>query len=221
MKLTIFAATGGVGRLVVDQALAAGHDVTAVVRTPARVTRDIHVIAADLMDADPATLENAVKTADAVLSCFGPHTRAESGIVSPGTSPIIAAMRATGARRIVVVSAAPVSTFASPGRPNPPAHDPGEAFLIRRILGPVVRSLLRRHYEDLALMEDMLRASGLDWTSARPNRLTNGPLTGHYREAYGRNVRKGLTISRADTAHFMLAALSRPETIGAEVSLAY
>lgn len=53
----------------------------------------------------------------------------------------------------------------------------------------------------------------------RPPRLTNGRLTARYRTALGRNV-PGMTVSRADVAHFMLAALHRPDTIGQTVGIA-
>jgi uncharacterized protein YbjT (DUF2867 family) len=58
-----------------------------------------------------------------------------------------------------------------------------------------------------ALMEDVLRDSGLDWTSVRPPRLTDKPLTGRYRTAIGRNVRRGYFLARADLAHAMLGTL--------------
>src|SRR5215218_11224097 len=123
MKLTIFAASGGIGRQVLEQALAAGHDVTAVVRNPKKLTREeeeLRVVRADLAAADPAVLESAVAGADAVLSGLGPRSRADAGIAATGTRSIVAAMAATGVRRIVAVSAAPVSTLASPGRPGSP-----------------------------------------------------------------------------------------------------
>jgi putative NADH-flavin reductase len=73
MKLTIFAATGGNGREILEQALVAGHDVTAVVRNPGKLpASEIRVIAADLREPDPATLDSAVRGADAVLSGLGP-----------------------------------------------------------------------------------------------------------------------------------------------------
>jgi putative NADH-flavin reductase len=70
-------------------------------------------------------------------------------------------------------------------------------------------------------MEDLLRASDLDWTIFRPPRLTNKPVTGRYRTALGRNLRGGALISRADVAHAMLAAVGQPATIGREVGIAY
>jgi putative NADH-flavin reductase len=224
MKITIFAASGGIGRQALEQAVAARHDVTAVVRDPGRLpgpADGVRVVKADLAAADPAALESAVEGADAVLSGLGARSASEAGVASAGTRAIVRAMRTCGVRRIVVVSAAPISTVASPGRPAPPRHDPGDGFLMRHLLGPMVKAALRAPYADLALMEDVLRDSGLDWTIVRPPRLTDKPLTGVYRTAYGRNLRRGARISRADVAHHMLAALQRPETIGQAVGIAY
>ncbi len=117
MKLTIFAATGGIGHQILDQAVAAGHDVTAVVRNPDKLSGRVRVIKADLATADAEALAPAVSGADAVLSGLGPRSKAEFGIVTRGTRAIARAMQATGVRRIVVVSAAPVGTVASAGRP--------------------------------------------------------------------------------------------------------
>ncbi|MFC0431805.1 NAD(P)-dependent oxidoreductase [Kutzneria buriramensis] len=220
MRITVFAATGGIGRCVLDQAIAAGHEVTAVVRDPSKLPSTVHTVRADLSAVDPAALETAVGGADAVLSGLGPRNARLAGITSAGTRAIVAAMKATGARRIVVVSAAPVSTVPSPDRPNPPRHDPGEGFVMRNVLTPMVKRVLRAHYADLAIMEDVLRASGLDWTSVRPPRLTDKPLTGVYRVAPEQNIRGGALIPRADVAHFMLAAVNDPTTIGHAVGIA-
>jgi putative NADH-flavin reductase len=220
MKLTIFAATGGIGRHAMEQAVAAGHDVTAVVRNPNRLSARVRVVQADLATADPAALESAVAGADAVLSGLGPRSLSETGIASHGTRAIVQAMQATGVRRIVAVSAAPISTVASPGRPKPPRHDPGEGFLMRNLLGPLTKAALRRPYADLALMEDVLRDSGLDWTVLRPPRLTDKPATGAYRTAHGHNLRRGLVVSRADVAHHMLRVLEQPETIKQAIGIA-
>jgi putative NADH-flavin reductase len=220
MKLTIFAATGGVGRQLLEQAVAAGHDVTAVVRDPRRLSRDVRSVTADLAAPDPSVLESAVAGADAVLSGLGPRSASEAGIASRGTRAIVQAMQATGVRRIVVVSAAPIGTVASPGRPRPPRHDPGDGFLMRNLLAPLTRAALRKPYADLALMEDILRDSGLDWTVVRPPRLTDRPLTGAYRTAYGQNLRRGLLVSRADVAHLMLRVLQQPETIKQVIGIA-
>jgi len=220
MKLTIFAATGGVGRQLLEQAIAAGHDVTAVARNPAKLTRQVRTVTADLAAADSAALEPAVAGADAVLSGLGPHSNADAGIAAPGTQSIVAAMQATGVRRIVVVSAAPVSTVASPGNPNPPKHDPGDGFFMRHLFSRIAAARFGKVYDDLAAMEDILRDSGLDWTVVRPPQLTDKPPTGNYRTAYGQNLRRGLSVPRADVARFMLYALGQPETIGKVIGIA-
>ena len=220
MKLTIFAATGGIGRHLLDQALAAGHDVTAVARNPRTLPAGVRVVTADLAVTGPADLEPAVAGADAVLSGLGPRSRADAGIASRGTLAIVGAMRATGVRRVVVVSAAPVGTVASPGRPHPPGHDPGDGPVTRYVAMPLVKAVFRQVYDDLALMEDALRDNGLDWTVVRPPRLTDRPATGTYRTALGRNLRGGLLVPRADVAHCMLAVLDRPETVGQAVGVA-
>jgi uncharacterized protein YbjT (DUF2867 family) len=179
MKLAIVAATGGIGRQALEQAVGAGHDVTAVVRNPGKLDGRTRIVAADLSAPDPAALETAIGGADAVLSGLGPRPLSETGITSRGTRAIIQAMRATDVRRIVVVSAAPIGTVPSPGSPNPPKHDPGDGFLMRYVLNPLVKVVLRRHYADLALMEELVRDSGLDWTIVRPPQLER-PRTSRY-----------------------------------------
>ncbi len=132
MRLTIVAATGGVGSQIPAQAIAAGHDVTAVVRSPDRFPDlPVRVVVGDLAaaDPDPETPRSAVHGADAVLSGLGARSAAEVGVASWGTRAVVAAMQATGVRRIVVVSAASVGTVPSPGRPNPPR------LLNRRVSG--------------------------------------------------------------------------------------
>jgi putative NADH-flavin reductase len=221
MKLTIFAATGGIGRQLLDQAVAAGHDVTAVVRSPKKLSGEaVRVVTADLSAPDPEVLESAVAGADAVLSGLGARSAADYGVAWRGTRAIVQAMRATGVRRIVVVSAAPIGTVPSPNRPTPPKHDPGDGFFMRHLGARFAKTAFRKHYEDLARMEDILRDSGLDWSISRPPKLTDKPLTGSYRVAYGQNIRRGFSISRADVAHHMLRVLDQPQTIKQIVGIA-
>jgi uncharacterized protein YbjT (DUF2867 family) len=225
VKLTIFAATGNVGRQVLEQAVAAGHDVTAVARDPkklsaARGVRDVHVVTADLAAPDPAALESAVQGADAVLSGLGPRSNSDAGIAAQGTRSIMAAMQATGVVRIVVISAAPVGTVPSPGRPKPPKHDPGDGFFMRHLFSQVAGAAFGKVYADLAAMEDILRGGDLEWTVIRPPKLTDKPLTGRYRTAFGQNIRGGWSVPRADVAHLMLRVLDQPETINQVIGIA-
>lgn len=204
MRLTVFGATGGIGGHVVRQALDAGHDVTAVVRDPARLAvshPDLTVVTvAGLTDPEP--LRPALDGRDAAISGVGPRSRKDGPVASTATRGILRAMDASGVRRFVAVSAVPV---------GPVPVD--EAFLNRRLLLPLVSALLRDTYADLTAMEEEIRRSAADWTVVRPPRLTNRPPTGGYRMRVGGNVPRAYAISRADTAHAMLAVLDDPATV--------
>ncbi|MFJ4687342.1 NAD(P)-dependent oxidoreductase [Streptomyces sp. NPDC091377] len=210
MKLTVCGATGGVGRAIVQQALDAGHQVTAVVRDPARLSvtgPGLEVFRADLRD--PESLRPAFAGRDAVLSGLGARTRKDAGIATRLTRTVLRAMEAERVRRLVVVSAAPV---------GPPAE--GEGPLDRAVLG-VVSAVLKSVYDDLRAMEAELSASSTDWTVVRPPRLQDTPLTGVYRTVVGGFPRKGRFIGRADVAHAMLAAVDDPGTVKRGVGVAY
>ncbi|NUK70104.1 NAD(P)-dependent oxidoreductase, partial [Streptomyces lunaelactis] len=195
MRLTVFGASGGIGQEIVRQGLAAGHQVTAVVRDPARLPvtgEGLEVFTAGL-DA-PEALRPAVAGRDAVLSGLGPRGLKYAGIATTGTRAILRAMEAEGTRRFLAVSAAPLG-------PVPE----NETFFLRYVGTPLVSRVLRKHYDDLRGMEDEMRRSATDWTAVRPPQLKDQPVTGTYRTAIGGNLRGGSKIGRADVAHAMLA----------------
>jgi putative NADH-flavin reductase len=221
VKLALLGATGAVGREVLNQAVVAGHAVTAVVRNPAKLPTHVDVAQQDFANPNNEVLAAALRDVDAVISAVGPNRASQAGIVAPATAAIAHAMDGAGVRRLVVISAAPVGVVPSTHRPHPPRYDPGDDLLMRYLLSPLIRRIFGRHYIDLAAMEDLLRDGSLDWTTIRLPRLTDGPLTGTYRTAIDRNVRHGLTISRPDVAHLMLTVLRQPETVRHSVGVAY
>jgi uncharacterized protein YbjT (DUF2867 family) len=91
---------------------------------------------------------------------------------------------------------------------------------MRYLFSKIASARFGKVYVDLAQMEDLLADSGLDWTVVRPQQITDKPLTGTYRTAYGQNIRGGWTVPRADVAHFMLRALDQPETIHQVIGIA-
>lgn len=221
MKLTIVAATGGIGKHLVEQAVADGHEVTAVARRPYDLPAGIRTVAVDFDRPDTGALASAVRGADAVLSALGPRApRAHMGITSRGTRAIVAAMQTEHVRRIIIVSAAPVGPVPVPDRPQRPKRDPGDGFFMRHLGSRVARTLFGGHYADLAVAEQILRDSGLDWTASRPPKLTDKPMTGVYRVALNRNIRGGFSVPRADVAHHMLRMVKQPETIKQVVGIA-
>jgi putative NADH-flavin reductase len=209
MKLTVFGATGAIGGLLIDQALDRGWHVTAVVRRgiPRQHDRLTVVQVPDLTEV--GALLPAVEGREAVVSGIGPRSSKDTTVASSTGLSIIRALDLAGVRRFVWVSAAPVG-----GVPD------GDSFLNRRLLHPMISRMLRGIYSDLAVLEDALRRSDLDWTVVRPPRLTNGPLTSDYRTAIGANVPRGLLASRSNVADCMLNAIGDPATVGRPVGIA-
>jgi len=212
MKITVFGATGGIGGHVVRQALDAGHKVTAVVRASSSYQVEdpsLEIVRVPgLTEAGP--LVEAVDGSDAVISGVGPRGRKDGPVASGSTRSILAAMAQTGVRRFVAVSAAPLGPV--------PAD---EGFLNRRVILPMINAFAKDVYADLRVMEADIIGSATDWTIVRPPKLTSKSLTGTYRTVIGGTVSRGYTISRADVAHLMLAALDDPSLAGQPVGIAY
>lgn len=207
MKITIFGATGGTGRHLVEQASAAGHDVTAVVRDAARLApaAGLTVVTADVMDQD--AIAPAIAGRDAVLTAIGPAGRGPTTVQTDSTAAIVAAMRQTGVRRLVCVS-------------NSGMHTDGDGPFTKALVKPMLRRMLRHGFADMRGMEDLVAAADLDWTVIRPPRLTNGKATATYRTEVGRNVRGAIQVSRADVAACVLRSLTEPSWVRAAVSVA-
>jgi putative NADH-flavin reductase len=213
MKLTVFGATGATGTHLVGQALAAGHQVTAVARRPQglRVSGADHqalrVVRADLDDS--ASLDEAVNGSDAVLSALGSRGgKAPTIVYSDGITGIIAAMGRAGVRRVIAVSAVPVGAPADKSR------------LLRHVVHPLLYRFFGGAYHDMARMEDLLAASDRDWTVFRPPRLTDKPATGRYRTDLDRPLPRAATLPRGDLAAAMLAAVGDLASIGRVVTIA-
>ena len=138
---------------------------------------------------DVAELAEALPGHDAVLSMLGPPGPGPTTIMREGARSTVAAMQAVGMRRLLVVSAAVLFDGAG------------------IIVGLMRRTLLRNVAQDSAEMEHIVMANGMDWTIARPPRLTNGPLTRRYKVEDGRMPRGKWIVSRADVADFLLGEL--------------
>jgi len=210
MKLTIFGATGATGTCLVEQAIAAGHDITAVVRDPARLTVPGHqrlaVVTANVMD--PASISPAMAGADAVLTALGPRGSGATTISQDSVRSIIQAMQKTSTRRLIAVSGSIVT-------------DEGESPYMRYLLKPVVRgTFLRPVCADMRNAEAAIRDSNVDWTIMRPPALTSKAARGTYRTAIDSNLPHGFSISRADLAACMLTLLDDPAVVHRHVGIA-
>ncbi len=197
MRLLILGPTGPTGRILLDQALAAGHEVTALVRNASRLTIVHPRLAVAIGDAtDSKALDHCMRNNDAVLSTLGAGNSLRSEIASNAMAALIPAMRSQALKRVIFLSAFGVGDSFE------------QASLLQRL---AYRTMLRQIFADKAKADARLRASGLDWTLVYPTLLTNGARTGTHRIGE-RLAMKGMArISRADVAAFMLAQLSTEE----------
>jgi putative NADH-flavin reductase len=200
MKVIVFGATGGIGRLVVAGALELGHAVTAFVRNGQSIEqRDgLRVVEGDIFDAQ--SVGDAIDGHRAVFSALGPRTLKAEPILSRALPLMINGMHFHGVDRIITVGAA--GALYPAGKYQPP---------IVSVLFAVARSTFLRHpMADQRAQERLLAASDLDYTIVRPPRLTDDPATGTYRVLPDAVPSSSRRISRADVADFMLQQLIDP-----------
>lgn len=188
MRLSILGATGATGLLLVAQAVARGHRVTVLVRSPEKLTRpaaeggaSLRVVAGGLT---AASLADALTDAEAVVSALGATTRAPTTLLADTGDLLIAAMAQARCRRLVAITSA--------------LNYRGQLGLPGRIAGYLFRHVLA----DARAFEQRLSQSALDWTVLRPPRLTDGAPTGSYRIATGAPPAR--SIARADLARCAL-----------------
>ena len=200
MKLLVLGGTGGTGQQVVKQALDAGHEVTVLARDPAKVTGEharLRVVRGDVTDV--AALSAAARGQDAVISAIGRGQSFKSEhLIARSVPSILAAMEAAGVRRLVFTSAWGV----------------GDTFKDLAVVPWLFfRTLLRDVYADKLVGDTLIRKSSVDWTIVLPAKLHDGPLTGSYHSGERLRMSGLQSISRADTAHFILACLANPASI--------
>lgn len=204
MNITVFGATSTTGRLVVQQALDAGQDVTAFTREAARVALQhdrLHVVSGDVTD--PAACLPAVTGADAVIITLG---NGRNGVVrEAGTRAVIEAMQQAGVRRLICQSTLGVGSSWT-----------NLNFWWRRVM---FGALLRPAYADHVNQEEVVRGSALDWTIVRPSAFTDDVVAGvrHGFDGDANGLR--LKVSRSDVAAFLLAQVRADSHLRDAVSL--
>jgi putative NADH-flavin reductase len=200
MKLFVIGATGRTGLEIVQQALARGHHVTAFVRSPESITlRNGRLTVLKGNVTDENQFFNAMQSHDAVLSALGPREVFKpSSLLRDSALATTRAMKRSGVKRLVVLSAA--------------AHFPG-------IPNRIVSFILRDHMRDSRAMEEIVQGSGLDWTIARPPRLTQEQYA-TYRSREDAAPRKGFSLSRKAVAAFMLDAIEQEKHFQKTVGIA-
>ncbi|MCA0972364.1 SDR family oxidoreductase [Halobacillus litoralis] len=204
MKIIVFGATGKTGLELVSQALDSGHDVTAFVRTPSKLTLQherLHTIQGDALDID--AVEKAISGHEAVASCLGSEGLKPSRVLEQMAGNIVKGMQKHGVSRIVYVASAGIHK-----------EIPGfTGWMSQRIL----KNVLVDHRNAVNAMI----AAKLDYTIARPMQLKDGERKETYRTAEIGVPHSGKEIHRSDVAHFLLEALENDQWIKQTVGLAY
>jgi uncharacterized protein YbjT (DUF2867 family) len=186
----------GVGLETVRCALAAGHRVRALARGAASISIEhaqLDKVAADALDR--AAVTAALDGADAVIETLGAPQDLRTVVwgtrlFSAATRLLIDAMREKGVRRLVAITGI--------GAGDSRGHG---GLFYDAVAFPLV---LKRIYDDKDVQEQMIRASGLDWTIVRPGLLRSGPATGRARALTDPKDWKAASVRRADVADFLV-----------------
>jgi uncharacterized protein YbjT (DUF2867 family) len=192
LKVLVLGATGGTGRLIVQQALARGYEVSALVRSPekAKSLKGAKLIIGDVRD--EKALREALKGQDAVVSALGTPASPfrEVTLLSTVTRSLVSAMTAERVSRLVCITGIGAGDSAGHG-----------GFLFDNVIFPL---LLRKVYADKNRQEAIVRDSGLDWVVVRPSVLNDKPGRDQVRALTDLSSFHSGTISRADVANFVL-----------------
>lgn len=201
MQLLVLGGTGATGHLLIDQALAAGHSVRALVRSPDKLSADApHLDVVVGQATSPSDVKSAMSEADAVISTLGSN---KGTVLTDATRAIVAGAAACGVGRVVVLSSFAVL--------------PDQLSLPARLMARLALSAM---VQDKVAAEEELKASDLDWTLVHAVRLTDGPPTGRP-QVLPDDTSMGLrdSIPRADVASWLLAAATSETLARREVLL--
>ena len=210
MRLTVLGATGRTGVHVLDRALTAGHEVTAAVRNPAAVAKQhpgLRVVEADVCSVE--SMADAIRGADAVCTVLGSTApREPTTLYSASMAALVEAMKQTGVRRMVAVTAIPAEP------------DELKTFIDRHIVHRLLHVFFGGGYDDMVRMEQLLQRSDTDWTVLRPPRLTDAKPHDRYRTAIDARLAHAGKIPRADLALAVLNTVTDSSLIGHGVTVA-
>lgn len=196
--VTVFGASGKIGRHVVGQLLEGDRSVTAYVRDPDKlgITHpNLIVVTGELRDT--AAIAKAIDGADAVISALGPslNRRAFGTPVTAGTRNIVDAMTAAGVSRFIGLATPSVAD----------EHD--QPTLKAKVLPIMARLVFPNALKELVGMTEAVRSSDLDWTIARITNPIDRPAKGTFRSGFLGRDKVGSSMTRADIAAFLIAQL--------------
>jgi putative NADH-flavin reductase len=212
MKIIIFGASGGTGKLVVQQAVELGYTVTAFVRNPEKMMqadKNLRIVKGDVLQYE--AVRKYIPGHDAVISCLGAPANKAYTLRSEGTRNILNAMKAASVNHFICQTSLGFGDSKIILRNTP--------FIFRKIIVPF---FLATSFAEHEVQEQIIKESGVDYTIVRPGNMTNAALTGKYRHGFA-YTDKTITvkIARADTAHFMLQQLTDSRYLNKTTGISY
>jgi putative NADH-flavin reductase len=202
MRIAIFGASGATGKLLTERALAAGHQVAALLRTPASFPFQDRVRIVEGSAFDPAAIADTLTSADAVLSALGARSLKREDILERAVPLIVRAMDQAAIQRLIVLGSAGAL---------PSALDKQPAWRRWIIQNLVYNTALKWAVASQIAQYDILSHSDLDWTMVMPPMLTNTAARCTFRVDGAALPKNGARIARADVADFMMQQLTTPQ----------
>jgi uncharacterized protein YbjT (DUF2867 family) len=189
MNVLLLGANGQLGRAIVAKLTGEGHHLKAFMRHPKVSATHPNVECFQGDATDEMSVVEASMGQDVVVNAIGSGTLRRNTIESDTTRVVLRALARTTVRKYLAMSAGMVAPV---------------SFVFDNIVRPLfLGNLFREH----RLVEELVRASNLDWTIVRPPRLSNRPARG-YLEATDKRPKGPIILSRADVADFISKVLA-------------
>jgi putative NADH-flavin reductase len=209
LKILVYGASGKLGTHIIGEALMRGHQVTAVSRDPANITRSdprLAVVKGDILD--PASVASLVAGQDVVIisvrGVIGKSKNPEDSVALSGVKKVVNALRAggDGAARLIHVGGSG-SLEIAPGKRY--ADTLPDIFIPRKLQTEIAGQV--------AALEYLRSLNDVDWSYATPPKnFTNGKRTGVYRLGGDQLLEDDRGRSRVSRADFAVALIDEAET---------
>ncbi len=209
MKIAIIGASGETGTELITVALAKGHEIIGVARTPENIASNDPRVTKRKGDAfDEQSMIDGIEGADVVISTIGKKNLLDKRYTlnTDGHRNIMAGMRKHGITRVI-----PISSFGAAK---------GKEIVRKGIRRNVYLYLRRKYYGDMRQMEQDVLTSGLNAIIVRAPMLHNNDQKSSYEVVEGNVLPDGKNISRRDLAHFVIDQVDSDQYLNKIVALA-
>ncbi len=214
-KIAIFGANGTIGSRVLDEALRRGHQVTAVVRDLAKITKtdpNLTVTTGDILD--PASVAAVAQGQDVLVSAVGGGDGpGHIATIKPSAESLVAGLRTLGEAAPRLISVGGAGSLRTPD---------GKQVWDAAGLPEFLLQIMHAHGDALDFYRTV---SDVRWTNVSPAALIEpGERTGAYRTALDDLVADAEGVSRISAEDYAVALLDeieKPQHIGERFTVGY